>query len=83
MIDQVGSSYVLELAAYWQQAREDWGIEERGLAPMTVISSLPAGDRTVLAQAYRSGCEVLLTNVLALAEADPSPNAGRLGNGCR
>ncbi len=64
VVDEVNSSYVRELAAYWQQAREDWGIEERGLAPMTVISSLPNGDQTVLAQAYRSGCEVLLTNDL-------------------
>jgi predicted nucleic acid-binding protein len=64
VIDEVGSQYVRDVASHWQQAREDWGITERGPAPMAVVSSLPKGDQTVLAQAYRSGCEVLLTNDL-------------------
>ena len=31
---------------------------------MTLVADLPAKDRLVLAQAYRSGCEVVLTNDL-------------------
>jgi hypothetical protein len=79
VIDQVNSSYVREVASHWQQAREDWGIKERGLAPMTVIASLPYRDQTVLAQAYRSGCEVLLTNDLRWLTPTHHPTLAALG----
>jgi hypothetical protein len=54
--------YVRELAAHWDEKRREWGIEERGLAPMTVVATLPPKDQLVLAQAFRSGCEAILTN---------------------
>lgn len=56
--------YVRELAAYWEESRQGWGIDERGLAPMTVVATLPPKDQLVLAQAFRSGCEAILTNDL-------------------
>ena len=56
--------YVRELAAYWDEMRRAMGIEERGLAPMTVVARLPPKDQLVLAQAFRSGCEAILTNDL-------------------
>lgn len=64
VISQTGGRYVLDIAEHWQVAREELGIEERGLAPMTLVATLPSRDQTVLAQAYRSGCEVVLTNDL-------------------
>jgi predicted nucleic acid-binding protein len=79
VIDQVGSSYVRDIAAHWHQARDDWGIKERDLAPMTVISSLPKRDQTVIAQAYRSGCEVLLTNDLRLLKPTHHLTLAELG----
>ncbi len=57
-------SYVRELAADWDERRRAWDIEERGLAPMTVVATLPPKDQLVLAQAFRSGCEAILTNDL-------------------
>jgi len=54
--------YVQDLAAFWDEMRREWGIEERGLAPMTVVATLPPKDQLVLAQAFRSGCEAILTN---------------------
>jgi hypothetical protein len=59
---QTGGRYVADIAAHWQEARLAWGIEDRGLAPMTVVATLPSRDQLVLAEAYRSGCEVVLTN---------------------
>ena len=59
-----GRPYVRELSAYWDEMRRAWGIEERGLAPMTVVAELPPKDQLVLAQAFRSGCEAILTNDL-------------------
>lgn len=59
-----GRPYVRELSAYWDEMRRAWGIEERGLAPMTVVAKLPPKDQLVLAQAFRSGCEAILTNDL-------------------
>jgi hypothetical protein len=59
-----GGNYVLDVADHWLVAREEWGIAERGLAPMTVITTLPQKDQLVLAEAFRSGCEVVLTNDL-------------------
>jgi hypothetical protein len=56
--------YVLDIADHWAIAREEWGIEERGLAPMTLVATLPTKDQLLLAEAYRSGCEVVLTNDL-------------------
>lgn len=64
VVRQAGGTYVLGIADHWREAREEWGIEERGLAPMTVVATLPAKDQLVLAEAYRSGCEVVLTNDL-------------------
>lgn len=59
-----GGPYVQELAAYWVESRQAWGIDDRGLPPMTIVASLPAKDQLVLAQAFRSGCEAVLTNDL-------------------
>src|SRR5665811_19743 len=61
---QTGGRYVADVAAHWQEARLAWGIEDRGLAPVTVVATLPSRDQLVLAEAYRSGCEVVLTNDL-------------------
>lgn len=61
---QTGGRYVADIAAHWQEARLVWGIQDRGLAPMTVVATLPFRDQLVLAEAYRSGCEVVLTNDL-------------------
>ena len=59
-----GRPYVRELSAYWDEMRRACGIEERGLAPMTVVAELPPKDQLVLAQAFRSGCEAILTSDL-------------------
>lgn len=64
VIREAGGKYVLEIAEHWREAREAWGIEDRGLAPMTLVATLPRKDQLILAQAYRSGCEVVLTNDL-------------------
>ena len=64
VIREAHGSYVLAIAEHWREAREAWGIEERGLPPMTLVADLPKKDRLVLAQAYRSGCEIVLTNDL-------------------
>jgi hypothetical protein len=64
VVRQAGGHYARDIADHWRDAREAWGIEERGLAPMTVIATLPKKDQLVLAEAYRSGCEVVLTNDL-------------------
>ena len=68
MKDRVGAHtgrpYVRELSAYWDEMRRACGIEERGLAPMTVVAELPPKDQLVLAQAFRSGCEAILTSDL-------------------
>jgi hypothetical protein len=61
---QARCRYVFDIADHWEVARIDWGIEERGLPPVTLIVSLPLKDQVVLAEAYRSGCEVVLTNDL-------------------
>lgn len=56
--------YVLDIADHWAIAREEQGIQERGLAPMSLIATLSPKDQIILAEAYRSGCEVVLTNDL-------------------
>lgn len=61
---QAGGHYVRDIAEHWEAARVALGIEERGLAPVTLVAELPKRDRLILAQAYRSGCEVVLTNDL-------------------
>lgn len=64
VIREAGGRYASDIVDHWRAAREEWGIEERGLAPVTLVATLPAKDRLVLAQGYRSGCEVVLTNDL-------------------
>jgi hypothetical protein len=49
VINQAGGTYVLNIAQHWQDAREAWGIEERGVAPMTLVATLPRRDQAVLA----------------------------------
>ncbi|MGD0862070.1 MAG: hypothetical protein ABSA21_04850 [Candidatus Limnocylindrales bacterium] len=76
---QTGGRYVADIAAHWQEARLAWGIEERGLAPMTVVATLPSRDQLVLAEAYRSGCEVVLTNDLKWLSARHRRTIAALG----
>ena len=64
VVRETGGQYVRDIAAHWREARLASGIEDRGLPPMTVVADLPRKDQLVLAQAYRSGCEVVLTNDL-------------------
>ena len=64
VIREAHGRYVLDIAEHWQEGREALGIADRGLPPMTLVSDLPRKDQLVLAQAYRSGCEVVLTNDL-------------------
>lgn len=56
--------YVREVAEHWLAVRDAWELQDRGLPPMTVVATLPKKDQLVLAQAYRSGCQVILTNDL-------------------
>jgi hypothetical protein len=64
VIREAHGTYVLDIADHWQVARHELGIEERGQAPVTAVADLPRKDQLVLAEAYRSGCEVVLTNDL-------------------
>lgn len=60
-----GHRYAEAVLEHWSAVRDEWEIEERGLPPMTVVAGLPRKDQLVLAEAYRSGCEAVLTNDLA------------------
>jgi hypothetical protein len=71
--------YVLDIADHWAVAREEWGIEERGLAPMTLVATLPRNDQLLLAEAYRSGCEVVLTNDLKWTRQKHSRTLAAMG----
>lgn len=64
VIREARCQYVQAIAEHWRDARDAWGFEDRGLPPMTIVAGLPKKDQLVLAQAYRSGCEVVLTNDL-------------------
>lgn len=46
---------------------------------MTLVAKLPAKDQLVLAQAYRSGCEAVLTNDLAWLRASHRRTIAALG----
>jgi hypothetical protein len=63
VVRQVGGSFVAELSDRWRQARHEPG-QDPGLPLMTLVGDLPMNDQLVIAQAYRSGCGVILTNDL-------------------
>jgi predicted nucleic acid-binding protein len=46
---------------------------------MTVVASLPPKDQLVIAQAYRSGCDVLVTNDLQWMRARHRTTIAALG----
>jgi len=71
--------YAYEVAEHWRLARETWEIEERGLAPMTLIGTLPRTDQVILAEAYRTGCEVVLTNDLKWVKPKHAKTIAGLG----
>jgi hypothetical protein len=62
VVREAHGDYVLMLADHWDEARVAMGVGDRGLPPMTLVADLPPKDRLVIAQAYRSSCEVVLTN---------------------
>ena len=72
-------TYVHDIATHWHEAREAWGFEDRGLPPMTVVASLPKKDQLVIAQSYRSGCEVIVTNDLQWMRATHRKTIAALG----
>jgi hypothetical protein len=71
--------YVLDIADHWAIARHEQGIKERGLAPMTLVATLPSKDQLLLAEAYRSGCEVVLTNDLKWTRQKHSHTLSAMG----
>lgn len=72
-------TYVRDIAAHWHESRDAWGFQDRGLPPMTVVASLPPKDQLVIAQAYRSGCEVVVTNDLQWMRATHRTTIAALG----
>lgn len=74
-----GRRYAEQILIHWREARFDWGIEERRATPMTLVAELPPKDQLVLAEAYRSGCEAVLTNDLAWTKQSHRRRIAALG----
>jgi hypothetical protein len=79
VVREAPGSYVDMIAGHWREAREAWGFEDRGLPPMTLVVKLPEKDQLIIAQAYRSGCEVVLTNDLRWLSATHRRTIAALG----
>lgn len=56
--------YVRELAANWHLMRSAWGVEERGLAPMTVVATLPPKTNLCWLRLFGPAAKAILTNDL-------------------
>ncbi len=79
VVREAHGPYVQMIAEHWRDAREAWGFEDRGVPPMTLVADLPTKDQLVLAQAYRSACEVVLTNDLQWMRATHRRTIAALG----